>query len=158
MQGTITDSEFDTLSWHDNIVYALRFSVGDAMRGDGRSDLVFDIDHIVEWVRSETGQIQFRVAPATLTFHDVTDLRIAVDFGDSGCQTMMNELSISTIARKTLTDQKICLDRPYYQWRIDLNLPQGGHIAFGASGMSQEIRADPILLEEQRFSVLDRPG
>jgi hypothetical protein len=102
--------------------------------------------------------MRFRVAPATLTFHNVTDLRIAVDFGDSGGQTMMNELSIATITRAPVADQKICLDQTYYRWRIELNWPQGGEITFGASGLTQDLRADPVLLEEQRFSVLDRPA
>jgi len=158
MQNTVADSDFEALTWHDNLVYGLRFDVGDATRNDWRSDLVFDIDHITEWVRAAGGQVRFRVAPATLVFHNITDLRIAVDFGDSGSQTMMNELSIANIVRQPVADQKICLDSTYYRWRIDFNLPQGGEIAFGASGLTQELRAEPVLLEEQRFSTLDRPG
>ena len=157
MAKTLDDSEFETISWHDNVIYGLRFDVGDAARGDWRSDLVLDIDHIVEWVRGENG-IRFRVAPATLTFHDATDLRIGVDFGDSGGQTTMNELSIADITRVPIADRKITLDRPYYRWRIELNWPRDGEISFGASGLTQELRAAPELLDEQRFSVLDRPA
>ena len=158
MAKPTTDSDFESLSWHDNIVYGLRLDVGDAKRGNWRSDLILDIDHIVEWVRAEPAEMRFRVAPATLTFHNVTDLRIAVDFGDSGGQIMMNELSIATIMREAIADQKTCLDRTYYRWLIELNLPRGGEIAFGASGLTQDLRADPVFLEDQRFSVLDRPG
>lgn len=158
MRKPVIDSEFETFSWHDNIIYGLRLDVGDATRDDWRSDLVLDIDHIVEWVGGKQGEMRFRVAPANLTFHDVTDLSIAVDFGDSGGQVMMNELSIASITRAPVTDQKICLDRTYYRWRMELNWPQGGEIAFGASGLTQELRAEPVLLNEQRFSVLDRPG
>ncbi len=158
MAKPTTDSDFESLSWHDNIVYGLRLDVGDATRGDWRSDLVLDIDHIVEWVRAEPAEMRFRVAPTTLTFHNMTDLRIAVDFGDSGGQIVMNELSIATIMREPIADQKTCLDRTYYRWLIELNLPRGGEIAFGASGLTQDLRADPVLLEDQRFSVLDRPG
>ena len=144
-------AEFEATSWHDNTMYAIRFDVGDASQGDWRSELVLDIDHIVEWVCGVDGGAQFRVAPATLTFHDVTDLRIAVDFGDTGYQVSLNELSIDGIERALVEDQKICLDRPYYRWRIVLNLPRGGEIAFGASGFTQELRADPVLLSEQRL-------
>lgn len=157
-RNAITDAEFDTLSWHDNVIYAIRFDVGDATRNDWRSDLVLDIDHIIEWVRGDDGGFRFRVAPATLAFHDVTDLSAAIDFGDSGGQTMLNEPSISELTRAVVKNQKICFDRPYYRWQIDLNHPKGGRISFGASGFTQTLRAAPQLLDEQRFSVLDRPA
>ncbi len=159
MRGTerhATDVDFDRLSWHDNAVYGVRFDVGDSSRGDWHSDLVIDIDHIVEWVCGVAGGARFRVAPATLTFHDVTDLRIAVDCGDSGCRTALNELSIGAVMREPVQDQKICLDRPYYRWRIELNLPQGGEITFGASGFTQTLRAEPVLLDDQKLSAAGR--
>ncbi len=151
------ESDFDSLSWHDNIVYGLRIDVGDPTRNDWHSDLVLDIDHIVEWVCGTDGGVRFRVAPATLAFHNVTDLRLAVDFGDSGGQVFsMNELSIDAITRQRVEDQKVCLDRPYYRWRIALNLPSGGEIAFCASGFTQTLRAEPVLLAEQRLAAAER--
>ncbi len=156
MERHTTDVDFERLSWHDNAVYGVRFDVGDISRDDWHSDLVFDIDHIVEWICGVAGGARFRVAPATLTFHDATDLRIAVDCGDSGCQTALNELSIDAITREPVEDQKICLDRPYYRWRIKLNLPQGGEITFGASGFTQVLRAEPVLRDEQKLSAADR--
>ena len=143
--------DFSEMSWHDNLVYGLRLNVGDSFKSEWHSELVLDIDHIVEWICGTDDGARFRVAPASLTFHDVTDLRIAVDFGDSGCQTAINELSIAAITRERVPDQKIRLDRPYYRWRIALNLPQGGEIAFGASGFTQDLRAEPVLVDEQRL-------
>ncbi len=151
MPNDTAEPDFSEMSWHDDTLYGLRFEVGDPERNTWVSDLVLDIDHIVKWVRGTDDGARFRVAPATLTFHDVTDLRITVDFGDSGCQTAINELSIAAITRERVPDQKICLDRPYYRWRIALNLPQGGEIAFGASGFTQDLRADPVLVDEQRL-------
>lgn len=151
-----TDADFDALSWHDNLIYAIRFDIGDAAQDDWRSDLVFDIDHIVEWVR-EAGGIRFRVAPATLIFHSVSDLRVAVDFGDSGGLNAINELSIAAIGREPLTLK----DRPaaplFYRWGVELNHPQGGEIAFAARGFTQTLRADPVLLDEQRLPAVGRP-
>jgi hypothetical protein len=74
----------DEISWHDNLVYGLLFNVGDVAKGDWRSELVLDIDHIVEWICGTDSYAWFRVAPATLTFHDVTDLRVNFNFGGSG--------------------------------------------------------------------------
>jgi hypothetical protein len=148
--------DFDTLTWHDDALYGLRLDVGDCARGDWHADLVLDIDHIVEWLCGVDRQARFRVAPATLTFHDVTDLRIAIDCGDSGGQVALHALSIDAITRERIRDQKICLDRPYYRWRIALNAPEGGAIEFGASGFTQLLRAEPVLLDQQQLSPADR--
>ena len=92
METVVTEQVFDRLSWHDNYVYGIHFAIGDIERGDWRSDLVLDIDHIVEWVCGAGQAARFRVAPATLTFHHVTDLRLAVDWGDSGHRVALHEL------------------------------------------------------------------
>jgi hypothetical protein len=68
----------------------------------------------------------------------------------------LSPLSIASIAREPIKDQKVCLDRPYWRWRIALNDPQGGEIAFGASDFTQTLRAEPKLSSEQRLSGHDR--
>jgi len=156
MSETVSELDFDALSWHDNIVYGLGFDVGDTSLGDWRHDLIFDIDYIAEWVRGGERGVQFRVAPATLTFHEVTDLRVSVDFGDSDCRTAINDLSIADITRDAVDDKQRFPDRPYYRWRIELNLPQGSEIAFGARGFTQTLRVAPVLLDEQRLPAGSR--
>jgi hypothetical protein len=125
----LTEADFERLSWHDDTLYGLRIEVGDVARGDWRAELVLDLDHIVEWLCEEGGRVSFRVAPATLTFHHVTDLAIAVDWGDSGHRTALHEAVVDGITRARVADQKICLDRPYHRWRIALAWPSGGEIA-----------------------------
>ena len=151
-----TDDEFEQLSWHDNHLYGVHISIGDIQRGDWRSDLVFDIDFIVEWICEAEGSCQFLVAPATLTFHHVTDLRMAIDWGTSEFQTAIYEVSISQITRSQIENQKICLDRPYYSWQITTNSPKEGIITFGASDFTQTLRAEPVLIHEQKLSPLQR--
>ena len=153
---TYTEADFDQLSWHDNYIYGFHILIGDCEQGDWRSDWVLDIDYIVEWVCEKDGGCQFRVAPATLTFHDVTDLRMAVDWGKSGFQTAIHEVSISHITRSQIENQKICLDRPYYNWEIETNFPKEGHITFGASGFTQVLRTEPLLIDEQKLSPSQR--
>ena len=158
MQEDTTETEFESISWHDNIVYGFCFDVVDGFRDDWHADLVLDLDHIVEWLCDEARGTRFRVAPATLRFHNVTDLRIAIDWGDSGFRTMLNEISIDGIWRRQIESQAICLDRPHYRWRIELNSPRPGAIAFGASGFTQRLRAEPVVLDEQSFPRGARPS
>jgi hypothetical protein len=156
MKHPTQSGDFDRVSWHDNAVYGLRLEIGDPERDDWRSNLVIDIDHIVEWVRVDEGRMRFRVAPATLTFHDVTDLQVAVDCGDTGGQVALHALSIDAITRERIVEQKVCFDRPYYRWRIALNWPRGGEVRFGASDFTLALRAAPVLQDQQQLSPVER--
>jgi len=147
MPRQFTGDDYESLSWHDNYVYGVQFSIL-----DWNADLVLDIDHILEWVCGVDGGAQFRVAPAALAFHNVTDLNINVDWGDSGFQTALHEMSIHRITRERITNQKICLDRPYYRWAIETNWPKQGNIAFGASGFTMTLRAEPVLQDQQQLA------
>lgn len=154
--GSTEAGDFERYAWHDDTLYGLRLDIGDPDRNDWRSNLMLDLDHIVEWVCGVDRSCRFRVAPATLTFHHVTDLQVAVDCGDTGGQVALHALSIDGITRERIVDQKICFDRPYYRWRIAFNWPQGGEIRFGASDFILDLRAEPVLIDEQQLSPLDR--
>jgi hypothetical protein len=139
--------------WHDNLIYGLRFDIGDTDKGEWHSNLVFDIDFIAEWLCEEpAGRVRFRVAPATLVFHNAGDLSIAIDHGDSGGRTALNELSIDRVTRERLD-----LAFETWCWTIALNSPQGGRITFCASGYSQTLRAEPRLMDEQHLPRGERP-
>src|SRR3989304_4763131 len=73
-----TDLDFESLSWHDNVVHGIR------LRNPHEGydyDLVFDIDHILEWIETPSRFFQFIVAPATLTFRGVDKLKFNLDLG-----------------------------------------------------------------------------
>ena len=57
-------------SWHDNPIYGIHWRCAEPDRGLWRSELVFDIDHILDWVPSEERCFRFLMAPAILVFHD----------------------------------------------------------------------------------------
>jgi hypothetical protein len=153
---TYTDADFDRLSWHDCHIWAIDFRVGDPDHGDWTSDLALDIDFIVEWICGVDGGGQFRVAPATLVFHGVTDPRIDVDWGRSGPWVALHPLAIASLERERVQDQKVYLDRPYYRWTLRLNWPAGGVITIGAVGFTQTLRAAPILSATQHLSPGER--
>ena len=151
-----TEADFGRLSWHDCHVWRVELRAGDPDEQDWTSDLVLDVDYIVEWLCGVGGGGQFRVAPATLVFHGVTDLRINVDWGRSGFQCALHELSIDGIEREPIQDQKVYLDRPYYRWTIHLNWPAAGEMVFGAAGFTQTLRGEPALMEKQSLSRRQR--
>ncbi len=139
-----TDADFDRLSWHDCHIWAIELPAGDPRKDDWTSDLALDIDFIAEWICGVGRGVQFRVAPATLVFHGVTDPKIAMDWGRSGFQAALHPASIAAIERTPVQHQKVYLDRPYYRWRIGLSWSADSEITFGAVGFTQTLRAEPV--------------
>jgi hypothetical protein len=152
--SVFTERDFDRLSWHDNPIYS--FAIDNDVT-QWKSDLILDIDHIVEWLCGVGRKAQFRIAAATLKFHHVTDLRVNVDWGNSRMQVAVSEMILDHIERHQVEEQLICLDRPYYLWTLRLNHPRpGGEITFGASGFTQVLRQEPLVSDEQRLMLGDR--
>jgi hypothetical protein len=156
MQASQTEADFEGLSWHDCHIWRIDMQVGDPDEGDWTSDLVFGIDFIAEWLCGVDGKMRFKVAPATLAFHGVTDPKITINWGDSGLQVAIHPLSIGQIVREPVSPQKVYLDRPYYRWQMLLNWPAGGEIEFGAVGFTQTLLAEPIVCEKQHLSLMQR--
>lgn len=146
MEATSTHADFDRLSWHDCHVWGFELHVGNPDEGDWRADLVFNIDFIVEWLCGASEPAQFRIAPAKLVFHGVTDPKLKIDWGDSGFQVAIHEMAIDGIEREQIHEQKVHLDSPYYRWRIRLSWPKAGEIVFGAVGFTQSLLAKPVLV------------
>lgn len=153
-----TQSDFDQLSWHDCHIWTLAIGAGDPDISDWTSDLILDLDFIVEWICGVEKRFQFRIAPATLTFHGVTDLRIGVEWGDGALQAAIHPMSIDRIERERVEEQKVFLDRPYYRWRIRLNWPVGGELVLGAVGFTQRLRAEPVMSARQHLTRHERQG
>ena len=151
-----TEADFDRLSWHDCHIWAVELRVGDPDEGDWTSDIALDIDFIVEWICGVGGGGQFRVAPASLVFHGVTDPKIDINWGHSGLQASLHPASIDHVERELIRNQKGYLDRPYYSWTLRLNWPMGSEITFGAVGFTQTVRADPVLTDKQCLSFSER--
>jgi hypothetical protein len=142
-----TDADFDTLSWHDNHVHGLQISEGQY----GSGELVLDLDFIVEWVRSDSGCVQFRIAPALLTFHEVTNLKIELDYRSA--RAAMSPFSIAAIERRLESRERYTAT----VWTIPLNWPNG-EISFEATGFSQVLRASPIVKDQQSLTETERAG
>src|SRR5690348_10864963 len=116
-----THNDFDSLSWHDNHVHGLRIEAGE----DGAGELELDIDHILEWLKSGES-FRYRISPARLRFHVVTDLRLMIDW--AAASAAFGPFSIGGIERRFERRSRytaIC-------WRIPVNFPPG-EITFEAA-------------------------
>ena len=135
-----TEEDFDELTWHDNAVHALRVVEGEY----GAGKLHLDIDYILEWLRDESGQVLFRMAPATLEFRDVTNLKIALDYETPTAG--LTPFSLDRIERHFE-------QRDRYEailWALVVNWPIGS-ITFEAKGFRQFLRGQSILSTEQKL-------
>ena len=136
-----TEADFDQLCWHDNAVHALRIVEGDY----GAGELLLDIDYIVEWQRVDSGRVVFRIAPATLAFRDVTNLKIALDYETPTAG--LTPFALDRIERRRE-------QRDRYEallWALVVNWPIGS-ITFEAKGFRQFLRGPAVLSSEQKLS------
>ena len=140
---TWTTADFDKLSWHDNAIHGFSFREGPEAVGD----LVLDIDFILEWLCDRSsGSCDFRVAPATLTFHEVSDLVLSLDYVTT--TAALCAPSIGEITRQELIYPN---DYKSFAWTISINWPSGS-ICFHASGFTQVLRAEAIVASEQSLA------
>lgn len=145
---TWTDQDYDRLSWHDNHIHGLRVVEGE----HGVGELVIDIDFILEWLGADaSGNFQFHIAPADLTFHEVSNLTVSLDY--ASLSAAMAPFSIDGI--KKLLDKRERYDATI--WTIDINFP-AGRISFEASGFTQTLRGHAITTDQQVLSQEQRSG
>jgi hypothetical protein len=156
LNTSLTEVDFEQLSWHDCHIWDIALRAGDPDEGDWTSDLALDIDYILDWFCPVGSPAQFRVAAASLVFHGVTDLSLRIEWDHHGSPVALNGLSIDRIEREILQEAKIFLDRPYYRWRVRLNWPKHGEIAFGAAGFTQQLRSDAVTSGKQHLSLRER--
>jgi hypothetical protein len=139
-----TDADFEVMGWHDSTVWSIAFLTE-------AYELVLDIDYILKWERNELdGYFAFWVAPATIVFRNVYDLKFDVAFYDD---TQIQDLKRGDPG-KPRNAEYIGTDR---EWRWVLTF-SGGRISFRSSGFDQFFRRDPVLSDQQSLSLETRGG
>ena len=142
-----SNDDFDSLSWHDNHIHS--FAVREGEHGEG--ELILDIDFILEWLCDPaTRRCDFRLAPATLTFHRVSDLVLALDYATPTA-------ALVPASMNGITREPHVYPNGYrsYRWRIDINWPTGS-ISFLGHGFTQVLRSSPVLLSQQCLAPAER--
>jgi hypothetical protein len=147
---TWTDSEYEDMCWHDNNVYGIQIKEGEF----GTGTLVLELDYILEWLKPNETEFKFRIAPAQLSFIDVFDLKLELDYETP--TAAITPFCISEISRENIGVS----GSKYYKWTIGINWPDGA-ISFKASGFRQiltgaVIETDKqILTNEQRIKAIN---
>ena len=107
-----------------------------------------DLDYIVEWKRDKK-KFSFLLVPATLRFHEVFGLRVALDWATPSAG--LSPFSLSGIERRTE-------DRQQYTatlWRVAVNWP-AGEIEFEAKGFTQMTWGKEVVSSRQVLSPSER--
>jgi hypothetical protein len=134
-----SEADYDSLSWHDNHVYGLEIQEGE----HGTGELILHLDHIVEWLPPVDGACSFRIAPAILSFREVSGLKLALDYFN--VSAAMTPFSIGEIVREAIT---YATGYHSYRWSISINWPEG-LITFEAPGFTQRLLAAPVISSDQ---------
>ena len=146
-QARETDADFERMSWDGCRIWKVEVAAGLV---EGQADLVLGLDLVVDALCGFNREARFKLAPAALTFHGVTDLKMAIDCGDSGFRLLVQPLSIAEITRAPTKDPS------YHAWRVRLGWPPDGEITFGASGFDQVLLAEPVIGETNFLTAAQR--
>ncbi len=129
------------MSWHDCHVHGIGVTQGE----HGSGELGFDLDYILEW-RPGKGGVSFLLVPATLRFHEVTGLRLALDWATPTAS--MGPLALSGIARVRRQVSEVRQRYTATIWRLEVSWPSGT-IEFEAKGYTQIAWGREVVSTEQ---------
>lgn len=135
-------ADFDAMAWQGVHVHGLRLVPND----DGTAELVLDIDFLLTRA-GDDGAPHFRVAQAILQFHEVSALRMALDY--AACSAGMTPFAIGAITRAPLVeapsgDDLAPQDDPGpWRWTVSIDWPDG-ELAFDSPGFSQWLVGEPV--------------
>jgi len=139
-----TEADFEQMGWHDVRVHAIAFEP-ESYR------IVFDIDYIFAWVNPPSGETYFSfwIAPATLVFENIADLKIDLE---------SENVEILHIDRED-AGKPVNADfiGKMHQWAWTLETT-AGEILFKSVGYTQYARQMPRHVRGQSLSLDDRSG
>ncbi|MBP1861056.1 hypothetical protein [Rhizobium herbae] len=128
----LSDAKFDIMGWHDSRVYSLILPKDDC-------SLTIDLDYIFQWHQRDGQFVGFDVAPCLLTFHNISGLKIALDYANRG------SAYISDIHRK---GPKPAPKAGVELWEYEIEL-DSGTISFTATGYTQSVTGPIVFSESQ---------
>jgi hypothetical protein len=133
-----TDADFSEMSWHDVHVHGFRVVEGE----HGEGELLLDIDYIMEWLENDEG-FMFRIAPALLQFHEMTKLRLELDYARASAGIV--PFSLGGLKREPITYPN---GYTSFRWELEVNWPNGS-IAFEAPRFTQSLSGPEVTSKKQ---------
>jgi hypothetical protein len=127
-----TDENFADMGWHDAIVYSMSFPQADHV-------LKFDIDYIFKWHWGPEKVNGWDVAPCSLVFDNVSDLKVSLVWGTQGDTSIMD---ITRANPRPTPNGKVV----QWDYLIELDV---GNLGFTATGFTQTVRKPPVLSDSQ---------
>ena len=140
-----TSAEYDRMSWHDCRIHSIALD----QEGQWQSDLVIDMDYILEWQGGSGDVLRFRIAPAVLRFMDVDKLSLDVSL------EYQQSMDIYSIERAPIGDKGF----DCFHWLISLTVfpeQQKNRIEFDATGFVQELTGDVVETGSQHLAKAQR--
>lgn len=143
-----TQDDFDDMGWHDANIYGMIIEKGEE---PWQGNLIFDIDYIFEWIHPVPPQeyFSFWVAPCTLMFKEVYDVKIDIDYRGGAFELL--EISDLDLISKYEQETGVII----YEWQMGL---QEGDIRFKSLGFEQIVRKSPVYTNSQVLSLEERGG
>ena len=139
-----TEADFEQMGWHDARIHAVAFA-------SEAFEFALDIDYILQWIQpAEDEFYRFWVAPATLVFENVHDVKFdlepfeAVEIADLRRDDPQPPRNAQFIGRDT-------------EWRWVVETHQG-EISLRAIGYKQHIRREPVFGRAQSLDIAARGG
>lgn len=144
-----TDNTYDAYCFHDNLIHGFKFTAEDFV-----SDLIVDIDHILEWPDcGGEGEAQFRVVAGDLRFTDVTDLKVEIIWPTSGYTTAVTALQIDRVERREVVTTMRFPN--YFSWEIVMTDGRS-KVSFGASAVSFYAKGSSLEVDRQYLTDAQR--
>lgn len=144
-----TDSDFDEISWHDCMIRSITLD----QDGEWQSDLVLDLDFILEWISDDSPMFRFRIAPAQLRFTDVGNLRFDIHLG------FKEPMTVYSVTRTDLPPAGKGEGAREAHYVIDIEYiprPHDNRIEFDATGFTQHLTGVPVETNEQYLTTAER--
>ena len=138
--------DFENIHWHDNAIHGFHI-----LEGDTCGEVVFDIDYITEWLPPVNDAFSFRGAPSDLTFHEVSDLVVSVNY--AAASAAVQPMTIREIHREVVNYPN---GYSSFAWEIELNWPPNSFFKFCSNGFTQIQRMEPVTTGAQYLSPLER--
>ena len=136
------DADFENMGWHDATVWAVHSN-------PDKSELLVDLDYIFSWVNPAGGAAHFTfwVAPVTMVFREIYDLKIALESARGGI-----EIADFTRSAPLREGEAGPAHRTY---RFDC---QEGEITLRSLGFQMFVRSAPRHIEAQSLTLEERGG